>query len=137
MTGAPEIEALIETGGVKNVEGLVLARVWPADQLPTPAFKKFWDQYVATYKESPGANCWESYAAFEFLSGAIQKAQSLDPDRIVDVMRDFKMETMTGDLKLIGKDNPLLPGYGINNQFSSPMPITRIKNGKPIIFKLD
>jgi len=52
-------------------------------------------------------------------------------------MRDLKIKTMLGELKLIGKDNPLLPGYGINNQFSAPMPITRVTGGKPVIYKMD
>jgi len=137
MTGAPEIKALIETGGVQNIEGLFLARLWPPDQLPSKEFQKFWDDYNAQFKEPPGANTWEGYVAFELLSAAVQKAQSLDPDKIVAAMRDLKINTMLGELKLIGKDNPLLPGYGVNNQFSSPMPVTRITNGNPIIFKLD
>jgi branched-chain amino acid transport system substrate-binding protein len=137
MTGAPEMKALIETGGVQNIEGLFLARLWPPDQLPSREFQKFWDDYEAQFKESPGANTWEGYVAFEFLSAAIKKAQSLDPDRIVAVMRNLKVNTMLGELTLIGKDNPLLPGYGINNQFSSPMPITRVTGGKPIIFKMN
>jgi len=137
LTGAPEMEALIETGGVQNIEGLFLARLWPPDQLPTKEFQKYWNEYQSRFKESPGANSWEGYVAFEFLSGAIQKAETLNPDKIVDVMRDFKFNTMLGDLRLIGKDNPLLPGYGINNQFTSPMPITRVTSGKPIIFKVD
>ena len=137
MTGAPEMKALIETGGVQNIEGLFLARLWPPDQLPSKEFQKFWDDYVAQHKEPPGANSWEGYVAFEFVSAAIQKAQTLDPDKVVATMRDLKIPTMLGELKLIGKDNPLLPGYGINNQFSSPMPITRVTAGKPVIFKID
>ena len=137
MTGAPEMKALIETGGVQNIEGLFLARLWAPDQLPSKEFQKFWDEYVALHKEPPGANTWESYVAFEFVSAAVQKAQTLNPDKIVAVMRDLKMNTMLGELKLIGKDNPLLPGYGINNQFSSPMPITKVTGGKPVIFKMD
>ncbi len=137
MTGAPEMKALIETGGVQNIEGLFLARLWPPDQLPSKDFQKFWDDYVALHKESPGANTWEGYVAFELMSAAVQKAQSLAPDKVVAVMRDLKINTMLGELKLIGKDDPLLPGYGINNQFSSPMPITRVTGGKPVIFKMD
>ncbi len=137
LTGAPEMKALIETGGLQNVEGLFLARLWPKDQLPSKDFQKFWNDYEAQFKESPGANTWESYVAFELVSAAIQKAQSLDPDKIVAAMRDLKINTMVGELKLIGKDNPLLPGYGVNNQFSSPMPISHVKNGNPVIFKLD
>jgi len=134
MTGAPEMKGLLETGGKKNIEGLFMARVWPSDQLPSEEFRKFWADYEKAYKETPGANCWEGHVAFEFLSAAIQKSQSLDPDVIVETMRDLKMQTMMGELKLIGKDNPLLPGYGINNQFDAPMPITRISDGRPVIF---
>lgn len=137
LTGAPEMKPLIEIGGVQNIEGLILARIWPPELLPSKGFQQFWNEYEAKYKEAPGANTWEGYVAFEFLSGSIQKAQSLDPDKIVATMRDFKLNTMLGKVELIGKDNPLLPGYGINNQFSVPMPVSRVTNGKPVIMKMD
>lgn len=136
LSGAPEIGPLVKIGGVENCEGLVLLRVWPPDQLPTKAFKEYWNDYVARFKESPGANSWECYMAMEFLSAAIQKAQSLEPDKIVGVMRDLKINSLLGDLKLVGKDDPLLPGYGINNQFSYPLPVTRLQKGNPVIFPL-
>eukprot|EP01022_Parablepharisma_sp_SALTPOND_P012094 TRINITY_DN15459_c0_g3_i1.p1 TRINITY_DN15459_c0_g3~~TRINITY_DN15459_c0_g3_i1.p1 ORF type:complete len:109 (+),score=34.72 TRINITY_DN15459_c0_g3_i1:3-329(+) len=69
------------------------------------------------------------------LSAAVEKAQSLDPDKIVATMRDLKIESLLGELKLIGKDNPLLPGYGINNQYTSPLPVTVLKDGKPVIYQ--
>jgi branched-chain amino acid transport system substrate-binding protein len=136
LSGAPEIEPLIKIGGVENCEGLVLLRVWPPNELPTKEFKDYWATYVARYKEDPSANGWEGYMAFEFLSAAIEKAQSLDPDKIVAVMRDLKINTLLGELKLVGKDDPLLPGYGINNQFSYPLPVTRLQKGTPVIFSL-
>lgn len=137
LTGAPELEPLVNLGGKKNVEGLILLRMWPSDQLPTAAFQEYWNDYRRLYNEDPGANSWETYMAFVFLSKAIEKAQSLDPDKIVAAMRDLKVETLLGELTLIGKDNPLLPGYGVNNQFSSPLPVTRIKDGKLAIYTVD
>ena len=137
LSGAPEIKPLIEIGGLQNVEGLILTRTWPPDHLPSKAFQQFWDEYQAKYKEAPGANTWEGYVAFEFLSAAIQKAQSLDPDKIVAAMRDFKLNTMLGMVELIGKNNPLLPGYGINNQFSVPMPVTQVTKGNAVLMKLN
>jgi branched-chain amino acid transport system substrate-binding protein len=136
MTGAVEMKALVETGGLQYTDGLFLARLWPPDQLPTNEFQTFWKDYETQFKEAPGANCWEGYVAFEFLSAGVQKAQSLNPDKVVEAMRNLKIKTMMGELQLIGKDNPLLPGYGINNQFNTPMPITRVSGGKPVIFKV-
>ena len=135
LTGAPKVGPLVKIGGKKNVEGVILVRLWPPDQLPTESFKEYWAQYRKKHNEDPGANSWESYMAFMHLSAAVQQSQSLDPDKIVAVMRNLKIDSLLGELKLIGKDNPLLPGYGINNQFTSPLPITEIKDGTPVIFK--
>ncbi len=137
LTGAAEIKPLIETGGAQNVEGLVLARLWPQEHLPSPDFQKFWKEYEAKHGEAPGANTWEGYVALEFLSAAIRKAQTLDPDKIAGAMRDLNVATMLGNVQLIGKDHPLLPGYGINNQFSVPIPVTKVVKGKPELMKLD
>ena len=135
LTGAPKVGPLVKIGGKKNVEGVILVRLWPPDELPTQAFKDYWAAYRKAHNEDPGANSWESYMAFRHLSAAVEKAQSLDADKIVATMRDLKINSLLGELKLIGKDNPLLPGYGINNQFTSPLPLTSIKDGKPVIFK--
>lgn len=137
LSGAPEIEPLVKIGGVENCEGLVLLRVWPPDQLPTKEFKDYWTDYRARFKEDPGANSWECYMAMEFLSAALAKAQSLEPEKVVDTMRNLKINSLLGELKLVGKDDPLLPGYGINNQFSYPLPVTRLQKGKPVIFSLE
>jgi branched-chain amino acid transport system substrate-binding protein len=137
LTGAPEIEPLIKIGGVEDCEGLILLRVWPPDQLPTKEFNEYWQDYKARYKEDPGANSWECYMAMEFLSAALAKAQSLDSEKVVDAMRGLKIQSLLGELKLVGKDDPLLPGYGINNQFSYPLPVTRLQKGKPVIFQVD
>jgi len=137
LSGAPEIEPLVKIGGVENCEGLVLLRVWPPDQLPTKEFKEYWDNYVARFKESPGANSWEGYMAMEFLSAAVAKAHSLETEKIVETMRDLKINSLLGELKLVGKDDPLLPGYGNNNQFSYLLPVTRLQKGNPVIFSLE
>ncbi|MBU2469491.1 MAG: ABC transporter substrate-binding protein [Proteobacteria bacterium] len=135
LSGAPKVGPLVKIGGKKNVEGVIMLRLWPPDQLPTQAFKDYWAEYRKLYKQDPGANSWESYMAFMHLSAAVEKAQSLDPDKIVAVMRDLKIVSLLGELQLIGKDNPLLPGYGINNQYTSPLPVTVLKDGNPIIYK--
>ena len=135
LTGAPKIEPLLDIAGKQNVEGVIMVRLWPADQLPTEEFKAYWAEYRKRFNEDPGANSWESYMAFEHLSAAVQKAQSLNPDSIVNVMRDLKINSLLGELKLIGKDNPLLPGYGINNQYTSPLPVTIIRDGKVVLYK--
>lgn len=135
LSGAPKVAPLVKIGGKKNVEGVIMLRLWPPDQLPTKAFKEYWATYRKLYKQDPGANSWESYMAFMHLSAAVEKAQSLDPDKIVAAMRDLKIVSLLGELKLIGKDNPLLPGYGINNQYTSPLPVTVMQDGKPVISK--
>lgn len=134
LTGAPQIEPLLKIAGKENVEGVIMVRLWPADQLPTDAFKAYWAEYRKRYDEDPSANSWEGYMAFEHLCAAVEKAQSLDPEAIAGVMRDLKINTLLGEIALIGKDNPLLPGYGINNQYTSPLPVTIIRDGKVVLY---
>ena len=93
----------------------------------SPAVRKFGETYEKRYGEVPGAIAVANYAAFDVFTQAMQKAGSIDTDRVLAVITKEQFQTVWGPLALGGKET-----YGIDRQFLYPLVISEIRDGKVV-----
>jgi hypothetical protein len=58
---------------------------------------------------------------------AMQKAESIDPEKVLKALTDNKFESVWGTLIIGGKET-----YGIDRQFLYPVVIDTVKNGQVV-----
>ena len=84
---------------------------------------KLWDQ---KYKKPFSLDAIDGFSSVWTLTHAIEKAQSLDPDKVIMAWEKMEtIETPTGQGKMGG-----LKAFGINHMVLAPAPVTLLKNGK-------
>lgn len=93
----------------------------------SPAVRKFGETYEKRYGEVPGAIAVANYAAFDVFTQAMQKAGSIDTDKVLAVLTKEQFQTVWGPLALGGKET-----YGIDRQFLYPLVISEVRNGKVV-----
>ena len=93
----------------------------------SPAVRKFGETYEKRYGEVPGAIAVANYAAFDVFTQAMQKAGSIDTDRVLAVITKEQFQTVWGPLALGGKET-----YGIDRQFLYPLVISEVRQGKVV-----
>jgi branched-chain amino acid transport system substrate-binding protein len=93
----------------------------------SPAVRKFGETYEKRYGEVPGAIAVANYAAFDVFTQAMQKAGSIDTDRVLAVLTKEQFQTVWGPLALGGKET-----YGIDRQFLYPLVISEVRQGKVV-----
>ena len=93
----------------------------------SPAVRKFGETYEKRYGEVPGAIAVANYAAFDVFTQAMQKAGSIDTDRVLAVITKEQFQTIWGPLALGGKET-----YGIDRQFLYPLVISEVRQGKVV-----
>ena len=91
------------------------------------AVRKFGETYEKRYGEVPGAIAVANYAAFDVFTQAMQKAGSIDTDRVLAVITKEQFQTVWGPLALGGKET-----YGIDRQFLYPLVISEVRQGKVV-----
>jgi len=91
------------------------------------AVRKFGETYEKRYGEVPGAIAVANYAAFDVFTQAMQKAGSIDTDRVLAVLTKEQFQTVWGPLALGGKET-----YGIDRQFLYPLVISEVRQGKVV-----
>ena len=91
------------------------------------AVRKFGETYERRYGEVPGAIAVANYAAFDVFTQAMQKAGSIDTDRVLAVLTKEQFQTIWGPLALGGKET-----YGIDRQFLYPLVISEVRQGKVV-----
>ena len=91
------------------------------------AVRKFGETYEKRYGEVPGAIAVANYAAFDVFTQAMQKAGSIDTDRVLAVITKEQFQTVWGPLALGGKET-----YGIDRQFLYPLVISEVRGGKVV-----
>jgi branched-chain amino acid transport system substrate-binding protein len=91
------------------------------------AVRKFGDAYEKRYGEVPGVIAVANYAAFDVFTQAMQRAGSVETDRVLDVLTKERFETVWGPLVIGGKDT-----YGIDRQFLYPLVISEVRGGKVV-----
>jgi branched-chain amino acid transport system substrate-binding protein len=93
----------------------------------SPAVRKFGETYEKRYGEVPGAIAVANYAAFDVFTQAMQKAGSIDTDKVLAVLTKEQFQTVWGPLALGGKET-----YGIDRQFLYPLVISEVRHGKVV-----
>jgi branched-chain amino acid transport system substrate-binding protein len=93
----------------------------------SPAVRRFGETYEKRYGEVPGAIAVANYAAFDVFTQAMQKAGSIDTDRVLAVLTKEQFQTVWGPLALGGKET-----YGIDRQFLYPLVISEVRQGKVV-----
>ena len=91
------------------------------------AVRKFGETYEKRYGEVPGAIAVANYAAFDVFTQAMQKAGSVDTDKVLAVLTKGQFQTVWGPLALGGKET-----YGIDRQFLYPLVISEVRQGKVV-----
>jgi branched-chain amino acid transport system substrate-binding protein len=91
------------------------------------AVRKFGETYEKRYGEVPGAIAVANYAAFDVFTQAMEKAGSVDTDKVLAVLTKEQFQTVWGPLALGGKET-----YGIDRQFLYPLVISEVRGGKVV-----
>lgn len=91
------------------------------------AVRKFGEAYEKRYREVPGVIAVGNYAAFDVFTQAMQRAGSVEPEKVLQVLTRERFETVWGPLALGGKET-----YGIDRQFLYPLVISAIRGGKVV-----
>jgi branched-chain amino acid transport system substrate-binding protein len=91
------------------------------------AVRKFGEAYEKRYGEVPGVIAVANYAAFDVFTQAMQRAQSVDTERVLDVLIKERFETVWGPLVIGGKET-----YGIDRQFLYPLVISEVRGGQVV-----
>ncbi len=79
----------------------------------------------AKYGEPMGMGGITNYAAAQMIFEAMQKAGSIDVDKVIEYITTHKMDTVLGPVVIGGKGD-----YGINRQFLYPMVANVCRGGK-------
>ncbi len=93
----------------------------------SPGVKEFARKYRAKYGESATMIAVANYAGMDVVTKAIQMANSVDPDKVLEAMVTGKFATVWGSVVIGGKAR-----YGIDRQFLYPFVISEIKDGKTV-----
>lgn len=91
------------------------------------AVRKFGEAYEKRYGEVPGVIAVANYAAFDVFTQAMQRAGSVDTERVLDVLTKERFETVWGPLVIGGKET-----YGIDRQFLYPLVISEVRGGQVV-----
>jgi branched-chain amino acid transport system substrate-binding protein len=91
------------------------------------AVRKFGDAYEKRYGEVPGIIAVANYAAFDVFAQAMQRARSVETERVLDVLTKERFETVWGPLVIGGKET-----YGIDRQFLYPLVISEVRGGQVV-----
>ena len=89
------------------------------------AVRKFGEAYEKRYGEVPGVIAVANFAAFDVFTQAMQRAGSVETDRVLEVLTKERFETVWGPLVIGGKET-----YGIDRQFLYPLVISEVREGK-------
>jgi len=93
----------------------------------SPAVRKFGEAYEKRYGEVAGVIAVGNYAAFDVFTQAMQKAGSVETDKVLEVLTRERFETVWGPLALGGKET-----YGIDRQFLYPLVISEVRGGQVV-----
>ena len=75
-----------------------------------PGAKEFYDKYVAKFNSKPDyLNSPLAYSSCEIIEQAVEKAGSLNWEKIRDIIANDKFSTINGPMKFTGSENLLTP----------------------------
>lgn len=90
-----------------------------------PGERAFSKKYRAKYHEAVGIAGLVNYCAAQVIFDAMQKAESVNVDKVIQALVKDKYQTIMGPVVIGGKKN-----YGINRQFLTPLIVSVYKGGK-------
>jgi branched-chain amino acid transport system substrate-binding protein len=91
------------------------------------AVRKFGEAYEKKYGEVAGVIAVGNYAAMDVVTQAMQRAGSIETDKVLAVLTKERFETVWGSLAIGGKET-----YGIDRQFLYPLIISEVRGGKVV-----
>jgi branched-chain amino acid transport system substrate-binding protein len=119
---------IISVAGREAAEGIWSpANINVKSQHVNSAVRKFGEAYEKRYGEVPGVIAVANYAAFDVFTRAMQRAESLDTQRVLAVLTKERFETVWGPLAIGGKET-----YGIDRQFLYPLVISEVRGGQVV-----
>jgi branched-chain amino acid transport system substrate-binding protein len=86
---------------------------------PTPLAERVARRYEEKYKEKFDPLVWRNYDVLWVLKAAVEKAGTVDPTKLKDVMHDVHIDGVFGKTRVGGKSY-----YGIDAQFLYPIPVS-------------
>ncbi len=112
-----------------------LANVVNAGNAPsnaTPWTMKFYNAYAKRWKVAPeGLGCSSSYMAVYVLKDAIERAGSLDPDKVVAALEKTDIMGVYGRLRFDPKSHQVIPSF--DPQKGAVGSIVQWQNGKRVV----
>lgn len=122
----------VKTLGWQKVQQVISCAVDPDDPMLPERYAKFVKRMQAMGQ--PGS--WWSMNLYDglcILKQAIEKANSLDPEKVRDVMHTTQFDVLTGKARFVGKDI-----YGVDNQLGYPVYFSIVEGEKyKILGKID
>ncbi len=115
-------EQLIKMAG-KYAEGLYASQ--PQDTSDLPSHKTAYENHVKKYGNDPGIFYYNAYAATLAIINAIEKAGSLDSQKIIDALHKEYVETPVGKIRFNDRGEPV--GVGLS--------MYQVQNGKFVELK--
>ncbi len=110
-------DSLITMAG-KDAEGVYTT--YSSDTSSLPAYKEAQEAHLKKYNAEPGAFFYNAYAATQALLSAIEKAGSVETDKVMDALRNHSVDTPVGTLRFDKNGDPT--GVGLS--------IYQVKDGK-------
>lgn len=117
---------MAEIAGWEKAEGSVTAGGWQHTENWEDATEKeleVYNKYIKKYGSADKINSI-SYNDGWIFQQAIEKAQSLDPDKILEALHTYEFQTLHGTYRFTGKGR-----YGIDNQLPPPVWISVFTGG--------
>lgn len=121
-----DVVTVSEICGIENLEGNIAASQWV--EMPTEVGKKWAERYVEAYGSLQG---WAAgyYDNIMLLKLAIEKAQSIDTDKVIEALGEVEYEGTMGTAQFIGKN---IPSIGNNSALTIKMSVIQIQGGKEV-----
>lgn len=118
----------IQVAGKEAAEGMWTALAMDLEgPHVAPTVNQFAKKYRAKYGEPASMIAVANYAGLDVVTKAMQQANSVDPDKVLQAMVSGKFETVWGPLVIGGQEL-----YGIKRQFLYPLVISEIRDGKTV-----
>jgi len=93
----------VDKFGKAAMEGVMGEQVWNPE-MGSPGAQEFWDGYIAMHGREPDlANAGPIYATLQIYEQAIEKAGTLDREKVRDTIAAGTFSTITGDISFKNK----------------------------------
>jgi branched-chain amino acid transport system substrate-binding protein len=121
-----DVPTVSEICGIQNLEGDIAASQYVT--MPTPVGKKWADRYVKMYGS---LQSWAAgyYDNIMLMKLAMEKAQSIEPEKILKALGEVSYEGTMGKSQFIGKN---IPSVGSDSVLTIRMNVVQIQGGKEV-----